>query len=145
MQAPMTQEQWTALDRFFTDLLAPPDSALEAAFQARGAVTEVQLRQPGSGAERSRSGYFAWWGACGGRAPRPFVLRWQLRGNDTDFHRKGPLLFLAIGSHAASAAVEEMALWLSDLLVASAVAKAQIPPGWNTVSAVVCDDDPDSW
>jgi outer membrane protein assembly factor BamB len=30
----------------------------------------------------------------------------------TKTHRKSPLLFLAIGSHAASAAVEEMALWL---------------------------------
>src|SRR5581483_8655050 len=30
----MSQEQWTAVDRYFTDLLVQPDAALEAALQA---------------------------------------------------------------------------------------------------------------
>jgi len=30
----MTQERWTAVDRYITDLLIPPDAALEAALQA---------------------------------------------------------------------------------------------------------------
>jgi predicted O-methyltransferase YrrM len=30
----MSQEQWTAVDRYFADLLVPPDAALEAALQA---------------------------------------------------------------------------------------------------------------
>src|SRR5206468_4743207 len=30
----MIQEQWTAVDRYITDLLVPPDPALEAALQA---------------------------------------------------------------------------------------------------------------
>src|SRR5690349_9766884 len=29
----MTQEQWTAVDRYFADLLIPPDEALEAALR----------------------------------------------------------------------------------------------------------------
>jgi predicted O-methyltransferase YrrM len=34
----MTQEQWTAVDHYITDLLAPPDPALEAALQASAAA-----------------------------------------------------------------------------------------------------------
>src|SRR5215472_4196237 len=34
----MTQEQWTAVDRFITDLLVPPDPALDAALQASAAA-----------------------------------------------------------------------------------------------------------
>ena len=34
----MTQEQWTAVDRYFTDLLVPPDPALDAALRASGAA-----------------------------------------------------------------------------------------------------------
>jgi predicted O-methyltransferase YrrM len=34
----MTQEQWTAVDRYLTDLLVPPDPALEAALQASAAA-----------------------------------------------------------------------------------------------------------
>jgi predicted O-methyltransferase YrrM len=34
----MNQEQWTAVDRYFTDLLVPPDAALEAALQASTAA-----------------------------------------------------------------------------------------------------------
>src|SRR5476649_2382537 len=30
----MNEQQWTAVDRYFTDLLVPPDSVLEAALQA---------------------------------------------------------------------------------------------------------------
>jgi predicted O-methyltransferase YrrM len=34
----MTQEQWTAVDRYLTDLLVPPDPALDAALQASAAA-----------------------------------------------------------------------------------------------------------
>ena len=34
----MTQEQWTAVDRYFSDLLLPPDPALEAALAASAAA-----------------------------------------------------------------------------------------------------------
>jgi predicted O-methyltransferase YrrM len=34
----MTQQQWTAVDRYITDLLVPPDPALEAALQASAAA-----------------------------------------------------------------------------------------------------------
>jgi predicted O-methyltransferase YrrM len=34
----MSQEQWTAVDRYFTDLLVTPDAALEAALQASAAA-----------------------------------------------------------------------------------------------------------
>jgi predicted O-methyltransferase YrrM len=34
----MSQEQWTAVDHYFTDLLLPPDPALEAALQASAAA-----------------------------------------------------------------------------------------------------------
>ncbi len=34
----MTQEQWTAVDRYITDLLVPPDPALDAAIQASAAA-----------------------------------------------------------------------------------------------------------
>ncbi|MCW5317166.1 methyltransferase [Nostoc sp. KVJ3] len=34
----MTQEQWTAVDSYFTDLLVPPDPALEAALQTSAAA-----------------------------------------------------------------------------------------------------------
>ncbi|MEH2315966.1 O-methyltransferase [Nostoc sp.] len=34
----MTQEQWTAVDRYFTDLLVPPDPALDAALQTSAAA-----------------------------------------------------------------------------------------------------------
>ena len=34
----MTQEQWTAVDRYFTDLLVPPDPALDAALRTSGAA-----------------------------------------------------------------------------------------------------------
>jgi predicted O-methyltransferase YrrM len=34
----MTQEQWTAVDRYITDLLLPPDPALEAALQDSAAA-----------------------------------------------------------------------------------------------------------
>ncbi len=34
----MTQEQWTAVDRYITDLLLPPDPALEAALEASAAA-----------------------------------------------------------------------------------------------------------
>ena len=34
----MTQEQWTAVDRYITDLLVPPDPALEAALQDSAAA-----------------------------------------------------------------------------------------------------------
>src|SRR6516164_5539863 len=34
----MTQEQWTAVDHYLTDLLVPPDPALEAALQASAAA-----------------------------------------------------------------------------------------------------------
>jgi predicted O-methyltransferase YrrM len=34
----MTQEQWTAVDRYITDLLVPPDPALDAALQASAAA-----------------------------------------------------------------------------------------------------------
>ena len=34
----MSQEQWTAVDRYLTDLLVPPDPALEAALQASAAA-----------------------------------------------------------------------------------------------------------
>jgi predicted O-methyltransferase YrrM len=30
----MSLEQWTAVDRYFTDLLVPPDDALDAALKA---------------------------------------------------------------------------------------------------------------
>src|SRR5512132_2592802 len=34
----MMQEQWTAVDRYLTDLFVPPDPALEAALQASAAA-----------------------------------------------------------------------------------------------------------
>ncbi|MEH2451611.1 O-methyltransferase [Nostoc sp.] len=34
----MTQEQWTAVDAYFTDLLVPPDPALDAALQTSAAA-----------------------------------------------------------------------------------------------------------
>jgi len=34
----MTQEQWTAVDRYITDFLVPPDPALDAGFQASEAI-----------------------------------------------------------------------------------------------------------
>jgi predicted O-methyltransferase YrrM len=34
----MTQEQWTAVDRYLTDLFVPPDPALDAALQASAAA-----------------------------------------------------------------------------------------------------------
>ncbi|MBN3870936.1 O-methyltransferase [Nostoc sp. JL33] len=34
----MTQEQWTAVDHYFTDLLVPPDPALDAALQTSAAA-----------------------------------------------------------------------------------------------------------
>lgn len=34
----MTQEQWTAVDRYLTDLLIPPDAALKAALQSSPAA-----------------------------------------------------------------------------------------------------------
>ncbi|MEH1851540.1 MAG: O-methyltransferase [Nostoc sp.] len=34
----MTQEQWTAVDRYFTDLLVPPDPALDTALQTSAAA-----------------------------------------------------------------------------------------------------------
>jgi predicted O-methyltransferase YrrM len=34
----MSQEQWTAVDRYLTDLLVPPDPVLEAALQANAAA-----------------------------------------------------------------------------------------------------------
>jgi len=34
----MSQEQWTAVDRYITDLLVPPDPALDAALQASAAA-----------------------------------------------------------------------------------------------------------
>ncbi|MEH1816752.1 MAG: O-methyltransferase [Nostoc sp.] len=34
----MTQEQWTAVDRYFTDLLVPPDPALDRALQTSAAA-----------------------------------------------------------------------------------------------------------
>ena len=34
----MTQKQWTAVDRYITDLFAPPDPALDAALQASAAA-----------------------------------------------------------------------------------------------------------
>jgi predicted O-methyltransferase YrrM len=34
----MTQEQWTEVDRYFTDLLVPPDPALDAALQTSAAA-----------------------------------------------------------------------------------------------------------
>lgn len=34
----MTQEQWTAVDRYITDLLVPPDLALDAALQSSAAA-----------------------------------------------------------------------------------------------------------
>src|SRR6516162_8058839 len=34
----MSQEQWTAVDRYLTDLFVPPDPALEAALQASAAA-----------------------------------------------------------------------------------------------------------
>ena len=34
----MTQEQWTAVDRYISDLLVPPDPALDAALQASAAA-----------------------------------------------------------------------------------------------------------
>jgi predicted O-methyltransferase YrrM len=34
----MTQEQWTAVDRYITDLLVPPDPALDAALEASAAA-----------------------------------------------------------------------------------------------------------
>jgi predicted O-methyltransferase YrrM len=34
VRGPMSQEQWDAVDRYFTDLLVPPDPALDAALQA---------------------------------------------------------------------------------------------------------------
>ncbi|MEH2297228.1 O-methyltransferase [Nostoc sp.] len=34
----MTQEQWTAVDRYFTDLFVPPDPALDAALQTSAAA-----------------------------------------------------------------------------------------------------------
>jgi predicted O-methyltransferase YrrM len=34
----MTQEKWTAVDRYLTDLFVPPDAALEAALQASAAA-----------------------------------------------------------------------------------------------------------
>src|SRR5438105_14935006 len=34
----MTQEQWTAVDRYLTDLLVPPDAALEAALRDSAAA-----------------------------------------------------------------------------------------------------------
>src|SRR5205809_7519395 len=34
----MPQEQWTAVDRYITDLLVPPDPALDAALQASAAA-----------------------------------------------------------------------------------------------------------
>jgi predicted O-methyltransferase YrrM len=34
----MSQEQWTAVDRYITDLLAPPDPVLDAALQASAAA-----------------------------------------------------------------------------------------------------------
>jgi predicted O-methyltransferase YrrM len=34
----MTQEQWTAVDHYITELLVPPDSALDAALQASAAA-----------------------------------------------------------------------------------------------------------
>jgi predicted O-methyltransferase YrrM len=34
----MTKEQWTAVDRYLTDLMVPPDPALEAALQASAAA-----------------------------------------------------------------------------------------------------------
>jgi len=43
----MTQEQWTAVDRYITDLFVPPDPALDAALQASAAavpLVEVSTR-----------------------------------------------------------------------------------------------------
>jgi predicted O-methyltransferase YrrM len=37
-QGTMTQERWTAVDRYLTDLFVPPDPALEAALQASAAA-----------------------------------------------------------------------------------------------------------
>ena len=34
----LTQKQWTAVDRYITDLFAPPDPALDAALQASAAA-----------------------------------------------------------------------------------------------------------
>src|ERR671924_652976 len=34
----MMQEQWTAVDRYFTELLVPPDRALDAALEASAAA-----------------------------------------------------------------------------------------------------------
>lgn len=34
----MTQEKWTAVDRYFTDMLVPPDPLLEAVLQASSAA-----------------------------------------------------------------------------------------------------------
>src|SRR5271166_2670665 len=34
----MSREQWTAVDRYITDLLVPPDMALDAALQASAAA-----------------------------------------------------------------------------------------------------------
>src|SRR2546421_12554602 len=34
----MPQEQWTAVDRYITDLLVPPDAALDAALQSSAAA-----------------------------------------------------------------------------------------------------------
>lgn len=34
----MTQEQWTAVDRYLTDALAPPDEALAQALAASAAA-----------------------------------------------------------------------------------------------------------
>ncbi|MCC5598873.1 O-methyltransferase [Nostoc favosum] len=34
----MTQEEWTAVDRYFTDLLVPPDPSLDAALQTSAAA-----------------------------------------------------------------------------------------------------------
>src|SRR5436309_15878464 len=34
----MTQERWTAVDRYITDLLLPPDPALDATLQASAAA-----------------------------------------------------------------------------------------------------------
>ena len=40
------QEQWTAVDRYLTDLLVPPDPALEAALQASNAAGLPAIQVP---------------------------------------------------------------------------------------------------
>ena len=39
----MSQELWTAVDRYITDLLVPADAALEAALQATGGCGDAAI------------------------------------------------------------------------------------------------------